>query len=178
MLNIISYLKTISLISFLTIGCGRYEVPKTEIVESKGECGEKRTCTSEKEEPEVDTVETSEEDPEIETEEAEEETDTVEASEEEEEDKLFDLDNYIFVPKSKSWAQHKEDAPEGYRLVLRSEAIYALEIGVLDELMDDKVSFWTASENEGLLEMAWVMSFTSNYSIPKTVAFPALFIAK
>jgi len=166
--NLISSVSTLvifSLIFFLLFGCGRYEVPKTEIVEAKGECGEERACTSEKDDSKTKQVESS-------AEEISDDSENVETSDDE------ILEKYIFIPKSKSWAKHIETTPEGYELATRSEAIFALEEGLLDDLMDSKASFWTSSEYEGLLEMAWVVSFTSDYGIPKTVALPALFIAK
>lgn len=167
----------------LLTSCGTYEVPKTEVKESLGECGEgKRYCESEKpvsedkeagnegeKEAEPDTEVTTEVSVSVEVKVS---VKTTVKGQDTEKTK------FIFDPVSKDWATHNENAPAGYRLATRAESIGAKDDGLLADIMDANTSFWTGSQSAQVGDMYWIVSELNEFEVMKTLDFPALFIAK
>ncbi len=85
-------------------------------------------------------------------------------------------DPFIFEPLHKTWAQHVADTPEGYHLATRGEIISAMENRELDELVEADEFLWTASEYDQLPEMAWVVGYALEYSVMKSLEYPAVYI--
>ena len=143
------------------MGCGTISVPKTEVVEEAGECGEEvRHCSAEDEDAGDDE---DLEDPEPEVIIIEKEAPRPE---------------WVFAPTKRSQAGHVTNAPEGYRLATRAEVIGARESGKTADLMDTDEVVWSSSVAKNSPQMGWLVGPYSDFTASKTLVFPALFVAE
>jgi len=83
----------------------------------------------------------------------------------------------IFSAKEMQWKDALDSAPEGYHLATRAEATAMLDDGILDQWLDENDGIWTATEDRQMLEMAWVMSLSSDFAVMKDLDFKAIFVA-
>ena len=173
---------SIVILTMIFVGCGTYNVPKTEVVEDAGECGEERSCTSEKVETEADNGEV--------TEDKKGEPDgkkpavTVSVDVDvkvsiitEDDEQPIENTKYIFMSKAKDWQAHTDATPKGYHLATRAEAITAFESVELAELMDKDETVWTSSQGTQVSDMYWLVGYHNDFQAMKTLDFPALYVA-
>lgn len=160
----------------MLVGCGTYEVPKTEVKEAAGECGEERFCSEADDVAENEDV--AENDTGAPSVEVSVEVDVKVSVNGQETSESGDKAQLIFEPKAKTWAKHIDDTPEGYRLMTRYEVIKALETGALDDLMDDDEVLWTSSDSAQTSDMAWLIGQYDDFAASKTLEFPTLYIAQ